>query len=432
MSRNSSSFALVLATASLFSFASIASAQDRFREDDGTASQYAPVAVSFSAIPNLTTQVHAAPARMVVPLNCPFTLYASLATRSQAQIRWNGLPLSGGLHQLDDEGLFGNAMPVTFSRPGLYHVTATPFLEGMPRQDMARSIDIVVTSSAAKNIRVSVFHTNGPGGGGDDDHRRNAGSNSISNVSAAEAGSEVTLLARTSPEGFESMVEWRVDNKVEASLGETLKKSFQSTGTYEIAAGNGSMELTIYSVDVPIAKRLGIIPEGQLVEFEAVTTPAGFEHLVSWSASTIAGSVSATSGKGASFSVRFDNTFGADGFQDISIQAGRYQYRQRRGGDGTNGLDPIRKNITHAMVVGSNASGLKLRYSIAEAGKASIRVYDVQGRSVRTLLDGYSPASGEASWDGKADNGARMNRGVYFARVSAGNSAAATAKMILN
>ena len=30
------------------------------------------------------------------------------------------------------------------------------------------------------------------------------------------------------------------------------------------------------------------------------------------------------SGKGASFSVRFDNTFGADGFQDISIQAGRY------------------------------------------------------------------------------------------------------------
>jgi len=61
-----------------------------------------------------------------------------------------------------------------------------------------------------------------------------------------------------------------------------------------------------------------------------------------------------------------------------------------------------------------------IRYSIAERGRVTIRIYDVSGRLVRTLLDevrGTSPSGHEAVWRGDNDAGHALASGVYFCRL---------------
>ncbi len=73
-----------------------------------------------------------------------------------------------------------------------------------------------------------------------------------------------------------------------------------------------------------------------------------------------------------------------------------------------------------------------IRYEIPSAGRVDLRVYDVSGRLVRTLLDGTPTLGGvhEIEWDGTDDRGNGVADGVYFARLSTG-SERSTAKMVL-
>jgi len=66
-----------------------------------------------------------------------------------------------------------------------------------------------------------------------------------------------------------------------------------------------------------------------------------------------------------------------------------------------------------------------IRFAVAKPGPASLAVFDVAGRRVRTLLDGPATA-GERSiaWDGRTDTGARAGEGVYFVRLEAGGRSA--------
>jgi flagellar hook assembly protein FlgD len=50
-------------------------------------------------------------------------------------------------------------------------------------------------------------------------------------------------------------------------------------------------------------------------------------------------------------------------------------------------------------------------------GYASLRIYDVSGRLVRTLVDGsLGKGVHELLWDGRDDNGDILASGVYFYR----------------
>jgi hypothetical protein len=63
-----------------------------------------------------------------------------------------------------------------------------------------------------------------------------------------------------------------------------------------------------------------------------------------------------------------------------------------------------------------------IRYSMASGGKVALRVYDVSGRMVKTLVDAGDVAAGEHSvhWNGDNDAGAAVASGVYFYRIEAG------------
>jgi flagellar hook assembly protein FlgD len=53
-------------------------------------------------------------------------------------------------------------------------------------------------------------------------------------------------------------------------------------------------------------------------------------------------------------------------------------------------------------------------------GDVTLQIYDVSGRLVRTLIDGYKPSgAGAVSWNGRNDQGQPMASGIYFYRMTA-------------
>ena len=76
----------------------------------------------------------------------------------------------------------------------------------------------------------------------------------------------------------------------------------------------------------------------------------------------------------------------------------------------------------------------ELAYSVSATGRVTIRIIDVAGRVVRTLLDRTTePGEYSVTWDGTTDTGSRSASGVYFARLefdSGGGTENATRKLV--
>jgi flagellar hook assembly protein FlgD len=61
---------------------------------------------------------------------------------------------------------------------------------------------------------------------------------------------------------------------------------------------------------------------------------------------------------------------------------------------------------------------MALRFDLAQAGRATIELYDVRGRRVVVLADGERPAGRHtAVWDGRDSQRRPVANGVYFARL---------------
>ena len=72
-----------------------------------------------------------------------------------------------------------------------------------------------------------------------------------------------------------------------------------------------------------------------------------------------------------------------------------------------------------------------VRLDLAREGHVQLRVHDVAGRVVRTLIDEPLPAGRHTfAWDGLDHDGRRVSSGIYLLRMNAGDDAA-TRKMIV-
>ena len=72
-----------------------------------------------------------------------------------------------------------------------------------------------------------------------------------------------------------------------------------------------------------------------------------------------------------------------------------------------------------------------IHYEIAKGGRAALRVYDVSGALVRTLVDrSHNPGDYDAHWDGRNTAGMPVSSGVYFYRLEA-NGFSGTRRMVL-
>lgn len=71
-----------------------------------------------------------------------------------------------------------------------------------------------------------------------------------------------------------------------------------------------------------------------------------------------------------------------------------------------------------------------IHYSVPRAGPVTIRIYDVAGRLVRSVLSEVREAGAYAvPWDGRDNSGGRVSSGVYFCSVESGGKA--VAKLVL-
>jgi len=72
-----------------------------------------------------------------------------------------------------------------------------------------------------------------------------------------------------------------------------------------------------------------------------------------------------------------------------------------------------------------------IRYDVPRSSHVTIRVYDMLGHVVKTLVQGEVEAGTHSvEWDGRNQRGERVSSGVYFYRIEAG-SFTKTMKMIL-
>ena len=83
-------------------------------------------------------------------------------------------------------------------------------------------------------------------------------------------------------------------------------------------------------------------------------------------------------------------------------------------------------------VLGRNpGASAVLQYSLENPARVALRIYDVQGRSVRTLIDQEAAAGMfRANWDATDDQGSAL-RGVFFARLTANGRALETRKLVI-
>jgi len=73
----------------------------------------------------------------------------------------------------------------------------------------------------------------------------------------------------------------------------------------------------------------------------------------------------------------------------------------------------------------------RLQFTLKSADDVTLRIYDIHGRLVTTVIDGQqSPGLHEALWDGRDDNGRQVASGVYFAALNA-NQRVFTRKLVM-
>jgi endonuclease/exonuclease/phosphatase family metal-dependent hydrolase len=73
-----------------------------------------------------------------------------------------------------------------------------------------------------------------------------------------------------------------------------------------------------------------------------------------------------------------------------------------------------------------------LRFDLAEAGHARLEIFDLTGRRVRTVADRVFAAGGHSfTWDGRLDDGAFADAGLYFVRLSAASTRPQSARLAI-
>jgi hypothetical protein len=79
-----------------------------------------------------------------------------------------------------------------------------------------------------------------------------------------------------------------------------------------------------------------------------------------------------------------------------------------------------------------SVSGTAIHYSVAKAGRVEVRIFDVAGRLVNTVVDQAKLGENFVVWDGKTSNGRSVASGVYFYQIKTDLFSAQKKMMLVN
>ncbi len=80
------------------------------------------------------------------------------------------------------------------------------------------------------------------------------------------------------------------------------------------------------------------------------------------------------------------------------------------------GMSELRLDVCPSLYA---RDGVSVRYAArSERGRIRVDIFDVAGRSVRSLLEDSPVTSGTLSWNGRDDGNASLPAGVYFVRLA--------------
>ncbi len=88
-------------------------------------------------------------------------------------------------------------------------------------------------------------------------------------------------------------------------------------------------------------------------------------------------------------------------------------------------------SLSHPYPNPATRAKITVKYGVPRLSKVSIKVYDVTGRTVKTLVSGEQKTGFyDLKWNGKSDHGTKLSQGIYFVRMIAPDFKA-TNKLVL-
>lgn len=110
-----------------------------------------------------------------------------------------------------------------------------------------------------------------------------------------------------------------------------------------------------------------------------------------------------------------------------------YQYERIGGTGGAQCAGSGKSSITHLRIFPNPLTqSATIKYELTTPSHITLRVYDVTGRAVRTLIDAEKQSGIKTvNWDGKDDYGREVSNGIYFCRLQTDNSTEAKKVIVL-
>ena len=106
---------------------------------------------------------------------------------------------------------------------------------------------------------------------------------------------------------------------------------------------------------------------------------------------------------------------------EFTVAAGKVtgtDFEEGEAGPGSFGLDPPYPNPANGRTT--------MTFELPDHGRTSLRVYDLQGRHVASIVDDWRPAGRHTvTWEGRGSDGKPLVTGFYFVRLNAAGQSAA-------
>ncbi len=126
--------------------------------------------------------------------------------------------------------------------------------------------------------------------------------------------------------------------------------------------------------------------------------------------------------------------FGSGVYDRVDLMGNIMEYFGKAAGGSGTGVDEqytLANRLARAYPNPFNPA-TTIEYSVAAEGRVTLRVYDLAGRVVRTLVDEtVKPGEHAVIWNGTNDSGERAASGVYFLRMETGGFSSARKLVLL-